>query len=182
MPKKSTSKKSTTVLQELRTRRLVIEDETGAARAVLEASTKHGAVLTFYDGSGSIRVALGYLPTGPRGDETVAAFSDAEGVRRLALGTMGGNPLLHFFDSHGRGRIDMTLMDGEHPGMTFADENSEARLAMGFVNGLSDISVVGPNGTRRATLSIEKDGTAGVVVFDEDGKVIFSGPNAQAVK
>jgi hypothetical protein len=25
--------------------------------------------------------------------------------------------------------------------MTFADENSEARLAMGFVNGLSDISV-----------------------------------------
>ena len=94
---------------ELVLRKLVIQDEEGRERIVLDTN-RHGAGMTYYDANGKGRIESGTKVTG---DAWTTHF-DANGKKRIVSATYpSGNASIYHSDANGNTRIvSATLADG----------------------------------------------------------------------
>lgn len=133
-------------------------DENGKIRAWLMLS--HGEPsLVLSDKDEKTRVVLDLSHGVPS-----VTLSDDKGITRAALGLFQGAPSLDLYDKDRKDRIALGLTDGE-PSLELSDKQGKARATLGYV-GLKD----------KRTGSVEKRTPSSLVLFGEDGKVIWEAP------
>lgn len=91
---------------------------------------------------------------------------DKEGKPRALLGVLGnGEPGLQLYDQDENGRVDLSLNPGGRPGLELSDRNERVRAAFGYTE------IVMPD-----TGQIEQRQVGSVVLFDQEGKVLWHVP------
>jgi hypothetical protein len=182
------------VSNEVRTRSLVIVDQTGQQRASLGVEP-YGAMLFLCDEAGTLRASLGVDPNGlaalALGDEAgklraslgvvknghvTLLLSDEAGRARAALGVGG----LSVFDSAGKPRVGLFVGE-EGPTLTLADASGKPRASFGVFDSVTSLTMRDEAGQLRVGLRTDKDGPL-LRLEDADGYAAalgVAGPTAQ---
>ncbi len=91
---------------------------------------------------------------------------DKDGKPRALLGVLGtGEPGLQLYDQDENGRVDLSLKPSGRPGLELSDRNARVRAAFGYTE------IVVPD-----TGKIEQRQISSVVLFDQEGKVLWHVP------
>jgi hypothetical protein len=91
---------------------------------------------------------------------------DQDGKPRALLGVLGsGEPGLQLYDRDENGRVDLSLKASGRPGLELSDSNGRVRAALGYTE------IVRPE-----TGEIERRQVSSIVLFDQDGKVLWQTP------
>jgi len=91
---------------------------------------------------------------------------DKDGEPRALLGVLSsGEPGLQLYDRDENGRIDLSLKANGRPGLELSDRNARVRAALGSTE------IVVPD-----TGQVERRQVSSVVLFDQDGKVLWQVP------
>ncbi len=144
-------------LEEVRTRRLVIEDEAGKVRAGLYV-TKDGAALGLYDEAGKGRALMGVAKDG-----AALGLFDEAGRGRAGIEVTNDGAALALCDEAGRDRARMNVTkDGA--GLHLADGKGTGRLALGAS------AMKTPAGK---TIRLPE---STITLFGPDGKVVWQVP------
>jgi hypothetical protein len=91
---------------------------------------------------------------------------DKDGRPRALLGVLGtGEPGLQLYDQDENGRVDLSLKANGRPGLELSDSNARVRAAFGSTE------IVAPD-----TGQVERRQVSSVMLFDQDGKVLWQVP------
>ncbi len=148
------------VLDEVRTKRLVVIDDKGKSRAILTLVSNGSPVLGLWDDKNKSRMSL---TLGPDGSPALA-LRDDNGTDRAGLTVLpSGNPALSLSDDNGNTRVFLSLSDGS-PRLRLADGNGQGRVGIGAIETTS------PDGTKT------KFPESTIMLFGPDEKVIWKAP------
>jgi len=112
---------------------------------------------------------------------------DEDGQARAVLTLVNGEPGLWLTDQNEKRRAVLGLLKNGEPGLWLYDQNEKRRAQLRLLDGEPRLQLYDQNGKGRATLghtdlnitrtgSIEKRPASSLVLFDKDGKVIWSVP------
>lgn len=123
-------------------------------------------------------------------------LTDAQGIKRVILGTGKSGPHLDLFDEGGNLRLELRA-DGDGPSVGIYDGNERPCIVLTAPKDGTHVRLFDNNGKNRLSLAALKDGpgvwlsdgnerprlilgagndAAGVALADENGKVIWSAP------
>ncbi len=189
-----------TVLDEIRTRKLVVLDEAGAERAAL-GMDKDGPKLAMVDAAGKKGVVLGTRKNGAgglvlfdaRGNSRAALAAEGPGLvlydeaekTRVSLVASADGPTLALFDKAGVLRTALG-MDKDFPTLILLDEAQKVRVTLATRTNGPELRLADARGFQAALGATElvspKTGTtskrcaASFVMFDKETNVIWQAP------
>ena len=148
----------------LRANNFVLEDMNGKPRASLVVG-EDGPSLLLIDENGKPRAMLAVLKDGP-----MLSLLDENGKPRVALAVFKEGPKMVMLDENSKART-IQKVDEAGPDMEVCDESGKPRVALMVVKNDPMLSLLDKNGNHRAML-----GAQGLIMFDENGKPIWSAP------
>lgn len=151
---------------ELRLRKLVIVDESGSERAILESSAEAGTRLVFRGKGNTVAATIGIEPGGPR-----VTLGKADGRPRAELGLgESGDTALILRDAKGRRRGGMIVsVDGE-AGMALFDDSEDARCKLDLTRDGTAYLMLGDRSQMpRVVLSAAASGECAVALYGSAG-------------
>ena len=107
---------------------------------------------------------------------------------RASLGMLGDRPCLWLLDAKGEARASLAVLADGSPSLWLSDADGKTRAHLGMdADGSSYIEICDKDGKTRAALGVtnlevtktgatEKTAPSSLVLFDRDGKVIWSAP------
>ena len=105
------------------------------------------------------------------------SLHDVDGKPRINLSLAGdGSPYLSFFDQRQRTSIALEGSDATRR-LVLADQSGAVRLALStLASGRPVVLLLDAKGNQRAQISILKDGSPSIALFDEDKGVVWHKP------
>ena len=120
--------------------------------------------MVFYSKEGEYRAL--FTLTSPEG-APVLTLADKKGNYRTLIGLGAGRqPYIALRDKDGKERLSLTLTDTGEPTLIFYDNNGKERAVLGTM----DITRM------KRTGAIEERSYSSLVLFDEDGKIVWKAP------
>lgn len=151
---------------EVRTRRLVVEDSAGAGRAILDAD--NGPMLYLFDDAGKARVGLGVDRVGP----SLNLFDNAGEIRvGLGVGFAADKDVPGLSLSTGKTRFWLVVgKDGSQ--LEMLDEAGRNRLGLAVGKDGPQLKMLDDTGILRAGLVVDQDNKSGpgLHLYDDAGK------------
>ncbi len=172
--------KSPAVLEEVRTRNLVVVNAAGEERAALDA-TEDGMELSLRDETGKDRVAVMASKSGG----TIFLYSDNAKEPRVLIDADKTGASLGLMDRIGKGRL-VPSTDKDGPKLMLVDEKEHPRAAVSVSKDGPNLMLSDAEGYQldlgALPIGAPKIGTkvkrsaASLVMFDTDGRVIWQAP------
>jgi hypothetical protein len=152
---------------------LKVVDKDGKVRAAATLSEDGSPSLFLSDKDGKAHVMITVMRNG----SPLMAFSGTDGNSGAMLDVNGSWPTFTLTDQHGEGRFKASVLPNGTAILNLSDVSGEGGVSLrarqdtpGAV-GLTD-----RDGTLRATLSLDTDGSPGIAMHDANGKVIWKAP------
>jgi hypothetical protein len=156
--------------KQIRSNSFVLEDANGKARAAL-SMVKDKPALVLLDEKGMARAQLGINELGAR-----FALFDEKGIARAQLGMNELGPRFVLFDEKGMARTQLG-MNELGPGFVLFDEKGIARSQLGMNKyGNPEMDLFNKKSKSQVVLSIGNTGAAGLILGDEEGRIVWSAP------
>jgi len=141
--------------------RLSMSDEKGESRALFGLSTGDTPFLYMSDDKGEARMTLVVLPDG----KSKLDMKDEKGHSRMTLMVLpDGTPILSMKDEKGNHRMTLVVLPDGTPRLDIKDEKGESRALLGGSDTES------PDGT------ITKYPESTLILFGPDGKALWKAP------
>ncbi|MFA6472334.1 MAG: hypothetical protein WCU00_09870 [Candidatus Latescibacterota bacterium] len=145
------------VLDEIRAKKFILEDENGKRLAMLGMSSTEPALI-LYDKKGMNRAVLTMVD-----DEPGLCLFDKNGWRRAALDIFLDEPGLHLSDENGKSRASLNILK-IGPRLSLIDENDKYRAILG-------VSVTESKDGKKTTYP-----ESSLLLFGTDGPMIWHAP------
>jgi len=154
----------------LETKKLVLREKGGAARAVFEIARAGQPKLTFY-GKDSKKVMIEMSVDDGRGP--VISLSDVEGNPRLLMRTTLG-PEVDFCNENGKVLLSVAYYDGGYGAVIFRDSHLATKVFISSVaDGESHLDFIDNNNRNRIAVGIDREGDTKFQLIDRNGGLLF---------
>jgi hypothetical protein len=142
---------------------LAFNDKTGNSQTVLKTYSKdtdEASSLAFFDKNVTIRTVIGFSTNiGP-----VFQLTDENQKASISMGMPDGSPIFDLYDKNQKPRASLALKADGEPSLSLSDENRPRAV-------LGNTELETPR-----TGTVEKRAASSLVLFDKDGKVLWSAP------
>lgn len=164
------------VVDEIRTKRLLVVDDNGKFRAVLGAATAGAVSLGLLDSQDTIRSVLIVDANGvPHLD-----LLDADATRRVVLSVFPKRAGLALFGEAARGGAILDVAADGTAGLGLTDRADNPRAAFLLrADGAVLLNLNDPAGKLRASLGVHNTGATGLGMWDKDGKRVWQAPPSE---
>lgn len=162
---------------------LSLADGTGKGGATLAVGADRETALLLRDPDGKVRATLGL---GPHGVGLV--FTDRQGVSRVGIDVPGDDAArLVLQDGAGMTRAALAIDKAGAPTLRVLDQAGQPRAVLASTDLGPTLTLYDPNGAPRALVgpvqlkdsrgaAVVRRATSSVVLFDQDGKVLWQAP------
>jgi len=99
-------------------------------------------------------------------------FGNGDNARAMLWLTPNGNPELCLYDEDGRGGVGLMVGDDVNPRLTLRDKEGTLR---GELSG-TELRLCDSDGHLRAALTLDRQGSPTMGMFDKDGSVLWKAP------
>ncbi len=174
----------------VRTKELQIVDDEGAVFATL-CLDEHGPLLALYDEKGKARAKLSVAEDGPRlslndenGNSRVDLYGIAdlmtlsirdEGVVPRVMVSFLDEPSVTLFDEHAKAGLTLGMNEDGPALVLFGEEDDKPCVVLGMEDG-PGIVLIDQNYKIRARLSLDKNDSPSLKLYDKDEKLIWQAP------
>lgn len=162
----------------------LLRDRKGNVRAML--GFREGApLLSFYDEEQTLRIGLGFTTDGL---PTVSILSKSGNIRSSLTVLANDTTALHLYDRTEKARAVLAVGADGTPSFSLFGKDKDGSVVLGVDNGgVSGVTLSDRRGIARAVLGsisletgrtgvVEKRPESSLVLFDKDGKLVWSAP------
>lgn len=159
------------------TRGLDLYGKDGKVRAGLRVTADGMAVVVILGRDGKVLAGLGAVPGGLNG----MALSEENGKPLVGLGNLpDGSRGLCIYDAGGKPSVTLGVPAASRKlptGLTISDRNDKMRVGLGVMaDDRPTLYFSGRDGEPRAFLGMEPNGSAGLFLANQDGRLTFKAP------